>query len=56
MKFKAEQLDKFCVWCPDGQVVVDECKKIINQTLLVARKFPVQPIAILLLDVNMPLK
>lgn len=56
MRLQSVGLDQFCVFCQDGQVVVDEIKKIVNEALLKAKYFPVTPIAILILDVNMPIK
>lgn len=56
MKFKSVALDPFAVFCQDGQVAINECIKIVNESLLTAKFFPVTPIAILILDINMPVK
>ena len=49
-------MEKNIEWCENGLVAVEKVRKIVNETLLNSKTFPVLPIAVIILDMNMPKK
>lgn len=55
-KFDKAGLSQFTEYCIDGNEAVEKTKSIVNQVLLKEKFFPVQPISLVILDINMPRK
>lgn len=54
LKFQQVQIFNFTHFCGDGKAAVNTVESIVNKALLKAKTFPVKPISIILLDINMP--
>ncbi len=55
-KFDKAGLGAFTEYCIDGNEAVEKTISLVNSALLKEKFFPIQPVSLLILDVNMPRK